>query len=187
VPDSESLEFERCIEVHPLSGGHSHAAHSHFTPVNPITAAASFALAHSIPGVSKYTPVAASDHSGSRLVASLVSGMQSTVPCHEVLHLRLVESFQVSHHRDHFESILSVLFVDIKTKYCAVSHSTVLDLDVDNFLKHVKKWGLSQGVRTCAQLTRAIWHEVQLQNEAEMAAVEFPKTQTRYRWRRSPK
>jgi dynactin-4 len=63
----ESLEFERLKEhFEPFlrasssssSGlsGHSHAAHSHATPVNPITAAASSALARDIPGVGKYTP-----------------------------------------------------------------------------------------------------------------------------------
>ncbi len=62
----ESLEFERLKEhFEPFlrassssSGlsGHSHAAHSHATPVNAITAAASSALARDIPGVGKYTP-----------------------------------------------------------------------------------------------------------------------------------
>jgi dynactin-4 len=62
----DSLEFERLKEhFEPFlrvssssSGlsGHSHAAHSHATPVNPITAAASSALARDIPGVGKYTP-----------------------------------------------------------------------------------------------------------------------------------
>ena len=63
----DSLEFERLKEhFEPFlrtsssssSGlsGHSHAAHSHATPVNPITAAASSALARDIPGVEKYTP-----------------------------------------------------------------------------------------------------------------------------------
>ncbi|KAF8500875.1 dynactin p62 family-domain-containing protein [Russula emetica] len=62
----ESLEFERLKEhFEPFlrassssSGlsGHSQAAHSHATPVNPITAAASSALARDIPGVGKYTP-----------------------------------------------------------------------------------------------------------------------------------
>ena len=62
----ESLEFERLKEhfepflrASPSSSGlsgQSHAAHSHATPVNPITAAASSALARDIPGVGKYTP-----------------------------------------------------------------------------------------------------------------------------------
>jgi dynactin-4 len=64
----ESLEFERLKEhFEPFLrassssaglSGHSHAAHSHHTPVNPITAAASSALARDIPGVGKYTPAA---------------------------------------------------------------------------------------------------------------------------------
>jgi len=63
----DSLEFERLKEhFEPFlrasssssSGltGHSHTTHSHATPVNPITAAASSALARDIPGVGKYTP-----------------------------------------------------------------------------------------------------------------------------------
>ncbi|KAI9508748.1 dynactin p62 family-domain-containing protein [Russula earlei] len=60
----ESLEFERLKEhFEPFlrassssSSGLSHANHSHATPVNPITAAASSALARDIPGVGKYTP-----------------------------------------------------------------------------------------------------------------------------------
>ncbi|KAI0297657.1 dynactin p62 family-domain-containing protein [Russula brevipes] len=62
----ESLEFERLKEhFEPFLrassssaglSGHSHAAHSHHTPANPITAAASSALARDIPGVAKYTP-----------------------------------------------------------------------------------------------------------------------------------
>jgi dynactin-4 len=62
----DSLEFERLKEhFEPFLrasssssalSGHSHAAHSHATPVNPITAAASSALARDIPGVGKYTP-----------------------------------------------------------------------------------------------------------------------------------
>ncbi|KAH9969728.1 dynactin p62 family-domain-containing protein [Russula dissimulans] len=63
----DSLEFERLKEhFDPFlrasssssSGpsGHSHPTHSHATPVNPITAAASSALARDIPGVGKYTP-----------------------------------------------------------------------------------------------------------------------------------
>jgi dynactin-4 len=63
----DSLEFERLKEhFEPFLrassssanlSGHSHAAHSHHpTPVNPITAAASSALARDIPGVAKYTP-----------------------------------------------------------------------------------------------------------------------------------
>ena len=61
----DSLEFERLKEhfepflrASSSSGltGHSHAAHSHTPHVNPITAAASSALARDIPGVSKYTP-----------------------------------------------------------------------------------------------------------------------------------
>lgn len=67
----DSLEFERLKEhFEPFLrassssssssttglSGHSHAAHAHATPVNPITAAASSALARDIPGVGKYTP-----------------------------------------------------------------------------------------------------------------------------------
>ncbi|KAI0248601.1 dynactin p62 family-domain-containing protein [Lactifluus subvellereus] len=61
----DSLEFERLKEhfepflrASSSSGltGHSHAAHSHTSHVNPITAAASSALARDIPGVGKYTP-----------------------------------------------------------------------------------------------------------------------------------
>jgi dynactin-4 len=64
----DSLEFERLKEhFEPFlrassssssSGlaGHSHAAHPHATPINPITAAASSALARDVPGVGKYTP-----------------------------------------------------------------------------------------------------------------------------------
>jgi hypothetical protein len=64
----DSLEFERLKEhFEPFlrassssssAGlpGHSHATHSHTPHVNPITAAASSALARDIPGVEKYTP-----------------------------------------------------------------------------------------------------------------------------------
>ncbi|PSR78179.1 hypothetical protein PHLCEN_2v7511 [Hermanssonia centrifuga] len=57
----EALEFERLKEhfepflrASPSTSGH--AASSHHTHVNPITAAASSALARDIPGVAKYTP-----------------------------------------------------------------------------------------------------------------------------------
>lgn len=61
----DSLEFERLKEhfepflrASSSSGlsGHSQATHSHPAHVNPITAAASSALARDIPGVVKYTP-----------------------------------------------------------------------------------------------------------------------------------
>ncbi len=58
----ESLEFERLKEhFEPFlrassSSGHPQAAHSHPAHINPITAAASSALARDIPGVVKYTP-----------------------------------------------------------------------------------------------------------------------------------
>ncbi|KAI0304317.1 dynactin p62 family-domain-containing protein [Multifurca ochricompacta] len=61
----ESLEFERLKEhfepflrASSSSGlsGHLQAAHSHTTHINPITAAASSALAREISGVAKYTP-----------------------------------------------------------------------------------------------------------------------------------
>ena len=58
----ESLEFERLKEhFEPFlrassSSGHPPTAHSHPTPVNPITAAASSALSRDVSGVGKYTP-----------------------------------------------------------------------------------------------------------------------------------
>ena len=61
----ESLEFERLKEhfephlrASPSTG--PAAPHSHHTHTNPITAAASSALARDIPGVGKYTPHASS-------------------------------------------------------------------------------------------------------------------------------
>ena len=58
----ESLEFERLKEhfepylrASPSTPGPS-ASHAHHTHTNPITAAASSALARDIPGVAKYTP-----------------------------------------------------------------------------------------------------------------------------------
>jgi dynactin-4 len=66
----DSLEFDRLKEhfepflrassVPSSSSSHAHAASSHHIHTNPITAAASSALARDVPGVVKYNPLARS-------------------------------------------------------------------------------------------------------------------------------